>query len=156
MWNHVEKRLAEYVDGRLPAAEAARVASHLEHCARCRGRCEAVRFNARLLAELPGAAAPSGLWAAIERSLPEPRSSPGFMPMLRWSAIVGMLAVGALGFTRTVPAPEPAMGTCGSPSGKARYRCEVARVSWPARDGRAAVVPAAAANVAACGHCHRN
>ncbi len=57
----VEPLQSSWVDGELRAGERARVAAHLQHCARCRKDIHALRVTRSMLASLPARVAPSGV-----------------------------------------------------------------------------------------------
>jgi anti-sigma factor RsiW len=65
--DHIEAQLPAYLDGRLDAAEHARVAAHVESCAACARAADDYRAVERLL-DLDAAPAPLGpMWPAIAR-----------------------------------------------------------------------------------------
>jgi hypothetical protein len=66
---HVKEKLTAYAHGELPAAERARVASHLGACARCRVEFEEITYGIRLVESLKPHAAPATLWDDIEAAL---------------------------------------------------------------------------------------
>ncbi len=84
----VSKELIAYLDGRVNAAERAKVEGHLAGCAACRTRAEEMRKVSMLLGELPAVEPSFGFDASVrQRVAAEPRQS--------W-------------FWRLVPAPRPA------------------------------------------------
>jgi anti-sigma factor RsiW len=84
----VSKELIAYLDGRVNAAERAKMEGHLAGCAACRGRAEEMRKVSMLLGEVPAIEPSFGFDARVrQRVAAEPRQS--------W-------------FWRLVPAPRPA------------------------------------------------
>lgn len=66
---HVKTELSAYAHGELRGAGAARVARHLEECARCRKEFAEINFGIALAESLPLRAAPAALWDGIETAL---------------------------------------------------------------------------------------
>lgn len=61
--------LDDFVDGRIDAMSGARVAAHLEHCARCAGEVAETRSLLSRSQELRGAVhAPAALWSLVAAS----------------------------------------------------------------------------------------
>lgn len=68
--NQTQSRLGEWLDGELPAADAASVEAHLRRCPSCRSESEALRALAAQIAIPPAGAVPAEqVWQAIERRL---------------------------------------------------------------------------------------
>ena len=67
-WRHL-RRLAEYCDGRLTAAEAKRATAHLEACARCRASVDEFRFAAGMVGRLAIASPPESVWLSIDHAV---------------------------------------------------------------------------------------
>ncbi len=97
----LDTRLDDWLEGALPAAEAAEVGAHLAACPSCR---EAERRLRRLLAHaaaLPRSVSPPrDLWPGVERSIARPRG---------WAALVGWGPSLALAAAATVLAAVAAL-----------------------------------------------
>jgi anti-sigma factor RsiW len=113
---HIKGQLAAYCHGELPAADARRVAQHLERCGRCREEYEDTRLGIALAGTLRRVEAPESLWSEIEsalRSRAEKDSRQG--RKLRWMAFgwrplavaAGVLVV-VLGIVATRQSGPPA------------------------------------------------
>ena len=72
---HVTRRLAEYCDGRLNAAEAARADAHVGGCERCRAAVQEYQAVAGAMKSLPVLQAPDAIWRAIEAAHLAPQPS---------------------------------------------------------------------------------
>ena len=64
----VEERLSTYIDDQLGAAERARLESHLDGCARCRGSLESLRWTVSLVRQAPAPQAPRSFVLPIPAS----------------------------------------------------------------------------------------
>src|SRR6478736_4058067 len=97
-WTHVDRKIAEYCDGRLSAREVGRIDAHLECCQACRTAVDDFRFAAGLLTRLSPAKAPDSLWPSIETALAiratEQRGTFFFARRVALAAMV-VLAIGA-------------------------------------------------------------
>lgn len=74
---HISRRLPAYCEGEAPPDERARIAAHLDECARCRERSRQIRQRIDLMRQLPLLDPADQLWDAIARdvsasSWPEP------------------------------------------------------------------------------------
>lgn len=86
------ERVSEYADGTLAATSAARVASHLESCARCRREVAMIRETDEALREVPVPGLPDDMFERILRRreadvrtlVPD---APVFMPRRSWKSI---------------------------------------------------------------------
>src|SRR5262245_36133824 len=65
----LQKKLASYADGTLPAAAAQSVEDHLANCKYCCERLEEVREGDRLASTLPLETVPDSTWKAIEDAI---------------------------------------------------------------------------------------
>jgi hypothetical protein len=74
---HVKKHLTAYAHGELTAAEAARVAAHLDACERCRAAFAEIAHGIRLVESLTPRVAPASLWDDIEAALAREASPQG-------------------------------------------------------------------------------
>ncbi|MFH1732635.1 MAG: zf-HC2 domain-containing protein, partial [Planctomycetota bacterium] len=91
----IKELLSEYVDGELPAADAASVGQHLAGCDACRAEFEALRQTAALVRSLPRADAPEGLTRAVTESVGKQMVGRRRAAVLRWTGVGGWLAAAA-------------------------------------------------------------
>lgn len=106
--------LNDYVDGELSATEAARAESHLEGCAPCRSRVEALRTLLNAASALPREITPQrNLWREIETQLSQEqapaetnrrRAPIRFPELLSW--FVPLTAAAAIVFLATLSKPR--------------------------------------------------
>ena len=103
---HISRRLPDYCEGEAPLNERARIAAHLDECARCRERSRQIRQRIDLLRQLPLLDPSDQLWDAVASDLsaskwPEPiretfigrRLSSGQRRLLRPAAIAAALFI---------------------------------------------------------------
>jgi anti-sigma factor RsiW len=83
---HLDERLADLLDGRLSAGDAALAESHLATCAACALRLEMARAAKRAVATLPVEALPDGLAARISAALDEEERAGGSGRVSRFPA----------------------------------------------------------------------
>src|SRR5437867_4381588 len=87
--DYVEAQLSDYVDGRLPAAERARVRQHLQSCERCRASLRSLGWTINLLKQAPAPALPR------QFTLPVPGAARAVRegaPWLKWGLSAASLA----------------------------------------------------------------
>lgn len=96
-----------YVDGRLAAAQEARVARHLEACAACRKEADGLKPLAFAASSAPSA--PAGLAEAIMRRYREAQPAPA-APLWRLTPAqaAGLAALALLALSHSVPGPTTA------------------------------------------------
>jgi anti-sigma factor RsiW len=95
---HLDERLAELLDGRLSAEDAARAEAHLAVCAACALRLERARAAKRAVATLPVLPLPEGLAARIASALDGEAPASGARRLVRFPgrAARPLLAAAAL------------------------------------------------------------
>ena len=90
----IKELLTEYLDGELPADDAAAVEEHTAGCGACRAELDALRQTAALLKSLPKADAPVGLaqnvTALLDREVVHRRAA-----LMRWMHVGGWLSAAA-------------------------------------------------------------
>jgi len=125
----VRRRLSAYMDGDLRAAEAGRMAAHLEACAACGARWRSLRGALDALADLPRLEGSDGIASRVLDRLELERRGPGLallfrrrgasrpliLPSLLPAALVLMVVLaGALALDRASdPGPLPDVATRG-------------------------------------------
>ena len=67
---HTQALLDEYVDGELPASDAARVEAHLRGCGNCRQSAEELRAISARISTLPAPTLPEGFAQRLFERLP--------------------------------------------------------------------------------------
>ena len=94
---HVTTRLARYVDGDLPPADAQAIEAHLATCGRCRQALDEVRFASRLVRQLAVVKAPPSVWNGIDAALSEPQRARTLFMVPRWGIAFAALLIVAAG-----------------------------------------------------------
>lgn len=102
---HLDERLAELLDGRLPAEDAARAEAHLAGCSACALGFERARAAKRAVATLPVVPLPDGLAARIASALEQEERAGGSGRVVRFPgrtlrpllAAAALLVVGLAG-----------------------------------------------------------
>ena len=116
---HPDRWLAAYCEGALPPARQARVAAHLERCARCRARAADVRRGLGLARQLGPVSPPAAVDAAVAAALRRApaASAPRLrLPATRWrwaaapagGALAALLLLLSLSTARVELEPAPA------------------------------------------------
>ena len=119
MTHPTEARLNDYADRQLAPDDAAEVAAHIETCAACRERVDAIRALGLRLDALPERIAPRrDLRAGVRERVAEPPASTRLgarAPWLRAAAVVAGLAGAAagvwLGLAGPPDPPDPILGS---------------------------------------------
>ena len=91
----IKELLTEYLDGELPADDAAAVEEHTAGCGACRAELDALRQTAALLKSLPKADAPSGLAQNVTASLDREVADHRRAALMRWMHVGGWLSAAA-------------------------------------------------------------
>ena len=91
----IKELLTEYLDGELPAGDAASVEEHAAECEACRAELEALRQTSALLKSLPRADAPAGLAQNVAASLDRQITARRRAAALRWMHVGGWLSAAA-------------------------------------------------------------
>ncbi len=119
---HPGEGLSEWLDGQLDDTAAAKVARHLEECARCRAEAEELRALRTLLRSADTPPARETFWAHVEGRIADERAR---MQRQRWSnrvLIPGAVAALAAAALALAPAPEVRLDIHGYVHEHARYR----------------------------------
>lgn len=136
---HITDQLAAHIDGQLTAADARVVTRHLEECAACRAEREQVQAGMDFVARLPLAAAPDGIWTAIEAAAPRVRRAPrdAWRPGWSFPALPTFASLAVIAGIVAAVAAGVAAGVAGVAWWREHQAGPHAEIAWEiAREGR--------------------